>query len=169
MIMMISNPSYVDSESHRTRERGAVAVEFAIVISLLLLITGGIIEFGRVFWYFDALTKATRDGARFMSSVPVNQIGDLDIAAAPGDCNSYSLTANRIVYCAAVAANVPGFTIGNVVVTCDGAACVNGTAPQYVNVAITGAGGYNVALGSWFPFAAGTLPLQPHTTMRYMR
>lgn len=149
-------------------QSGAAAVEFAIVIGILLMIVSGIIEFGRVFWYYDALTKATRDGARFMSSVSVDQVESLSVASTP-DCNSsYSpITANRVVYCAAVAAKVPGFTIGNIVVSCDGGACVDNTAPQHIKVAITG---YNVELGSWLPFAAvGTLSLQPHTTMRYMR
>lgn len=156
-------------ENLRVRQKGAAAVEFAIVISLLVLIIGGIIEFGRVLWYLDALTKATRDGARFISSVSVGQVGSLAVAATtPDDCNSYSpVTADRLVYCAAVAAYLPGFTIGNVAVSCDGGSCTDNIAPNYVTVAITG---YSVDFGSLFsiPLPAGLWALTPHTTMRYM-
>ncbi|MDI1244349.1 MAG: pilus assembly protein, partial [Rhodoferax sp.] len=50
----------------RPLQTGAVAVEFAFVIVVLLLIMAGLVEFGRTFWYADALTKATRDGARLL-------------------------------------------------------------------------------------------------------
>lgn len=143
----------------RARQKGAAAVEFAIVISLLVLITGGIIEFGRVLWYYDALTKATRDGARFMSAVPNDTIST-NITAA-----------QNLVVNAASAANVsPVLTSGpsgNVDVTCEPAPCQNGVAPEYVKVAITR---YSVTFGSWFaiPLPSGPLTLAPYTTMRYM-
>ena len=139
-------------------ECGAAAVEFAIVISLLVLILGGIIEFGRVFWYFDALTKATRDGARYLStSAPL----PLDISRA-----------ETLVVNAATLAGLPDFDATNVKVRCDNDLSCPGltspaTAPGYVRVEITG---YSVAFGSWFamPLPSGDWFLTPHTTMRYM-
>ncbi|WP_407709787.1 TadE/TadG family type IV pilus assembly protein [Arthrobacter nitrophenolicus] len=47
------------------KERGAVAVEMAIVLPLLLLILLGIIEFGRVYNVQVSLTQAAREGARY--------------------------------------------------------------------------------------------------------
>jgi Flp pilus assembly protein TadG len=45
--------------------RGAVAVEFALVTALFLLVLlVGIIELGRVFYYMNATAEATRLGAR---------------------------------------------------------------------------------------------------------
>lgn len=48
----------------KQKERGAVAVEMAIVLPLLLLILIGIIEFGRVLNVQVSLTEAAREGAR---------------------------------------------------------------------------------------------------------
>src|SRR2546427_9681103 len=111
-------------EAHRERlpslARGAAVVEFAIVLTLMLLITAGIFEFGRAFQYYDALAKATRDGARYMSTAPKATISSAAVTAA-----------KNLVVAEANAANVaPALTNGKVVVTCTPAACADGTAPQ---------------------------------------
>ena len=46
---------------------GSAAVEFAIVIPVLLLLVLGTVEFGRVFWFQNSLTNAARVGARTMA------------------------------------------------------------------------------------------------------
>lgn len=49
----------------RTRgDRGAAAVEFALVLPLLLLIVFGIVDFGRAWNMQLALTQAAREGVR---------------------------------------------------------------------------------------------------------
>ena len=45
-------------------ERGAAAVEFAIIFPVLFLIICGIIEFGRIMAYKNLITSAAREGAR---------------------------------------------------------------------------------------------------------
>ncbi|MBE0473666.1 TadE/TadG family type IV pilus assembly protein [Rhodoferax sp.] len=145
---------------------GAVAVEFAFVLVILLLILAGMVEFGRTFWYADALTKATRDGARVMSSWPAATLSTQGLGAA-----------RTITLGSANAANVsPPLAAGNVVVEClsDGfgfISCADG-APANVRVSIDG---FTVNLGEWFPFIGtdglisfGGIALAPHTTMRYM-
>jgi Flp pilus assembly protein TadG len=148
-------------------EHGVAAVEFAFVLVVLLLVLAGMVEFGRTFWYADALTKATRDGARVMSSWPV------------GTLSSQGLGATRtITKDSANAANVsPPLVVGNVVVDClneafNTVACADGTTPTNVRVSIDG---FTVNLGEWFPFigtdgliSLGGISLAPHTTMRYM-
>ena len=139
------------------RQGGAAIVEFAIVLGILVLIVAGIIEFGRVFWYYDALTKATRDGARYLST-----------STLPLD----TTVTKNIVVNAADAANVGDSVSGKVV---DGNVSISCTpdcnAPEYVTVAIGNpATSYSVALGEWLPFAgSATITLQPYTTMRYMQ
>ncbi len=46
------------------RERGAAAVEMALILPLLLLIVGGIIDFGRFFYTQNIVVNAAREGAR---------------------------------------------------------------------------------------------------------
>lgn len=151
-----------------TSEKGAAAVEFAIVVIILLLIVAGIVEFGRAFWYYDALTKATRDGARYMSSANVATIKTV------GEPVAITLVAN-----AANASGIsPDLASGNVAVTCLDAnfvelsgKCQDNTAPAHVRVAIVN---YNITLGGLLPLAyetgqaASGATLSPSTTMRYM-
>jgi Flp pilus assembly protein TadG len=46
------------------REKGASAVEFALVLPVLMLILFGIIEFGFIFYDKAIITNASREGAR---------------------------------------------------------------------------------------------------------
>ena len=48
-------------------DRGAAAVEFAIVLSVLLLIIFGIIDFGRLLYVVQGMKSASREGARTAS------------------------------------------------------------------------------------------------------
>ncbi|WP_299167109.1 TadE/TadG family type IV pilus assembly protein [uncultured Arthrobacter sp.] len=52
---------------NRDKERGAAAVEFAILLPVLLLLLLGIMEFGRAYNAQIALTNAAREGARVMA------------------------------------------------------------------------------------------------------
>jgi Flp pilus assembly protein TadG len=45
-------------------QKGAAAVEFALVLPLLVVITFGIIEFGMLMYNQQVLTNASREGAR---------------------------------------------------------------------------------------------------------
>jgi Flp pilus assembly protein TadG len=47
------------------REEGAAAVEFALLLPLLMMILFGIIEFGLVLYNQEVITNASREGARF--------------------------------------------------------------------------------------------------------
>lgn len=145
---------------NRCKARGVAAVEFALLLILLLMIVAGIIEFGRTFWYYDALTKATRDGVRFLSNARASSIVAID--------DALKQQAITMVVEAATAANVPNFSEDDVdEVDCD----PNCNAPVYVTVSIDA---YPVTIGGWIPFVTPTgatawgVKLSPSTTMRYM-
>jgi len=152
-------------------QRGVAAVEFALVIIFLLLLVAGIVEFGRAFWYYDALTKATRDGARMLS------VADRETF----DSGSFRNDAMNRVVQAANAANVkPPLDTSHVSVTCldesfSTIGCGSGiNAPANVRVQISG---YTIDIGGMIPFLSPTggastvysgVALAPQTTMRYM-
>jgi hypothetical protein len=48
----------------REREDGAILVEFAIVIPILLLVVWAIIDFARAYYTINSLATAVREGAR---------------------------------------------------------------------------------------------------------
>lgn len=53
---------------HNHKQRGVVAVEFALVIIPMLLMVFGITEFGRAMYQYNTLAKATRDATRYLST-----------------------------------------------------------------------------------------------------
>lgn len=68
----------------RRGERGAAAVEFALVLPVLILLVFGLIEFSRVYNIQISLSNAAREGARTMAvenSLPIAR--SAAIAAAP--------------------------------------------------------------------------------------
>jgi len=54
----------------RNQERGANLVEFALVLFILALLMMGVVDFGRAFYSYIAITNAAREGARRASRVP---------------------------------------------------------------------------------------------------
>ena len=48
-------------------ERGAAAVEFALVLPLLVLLIAGIAEFGRLYYLQTTISGAAREGVRAMA------------------------------------------------------------------------------------------------------
>jgi hypothetical protein len=60
--------------THKKREYAQTMVEFALVFPIILLITYGMIEFGRMLFIYAAVTGSAREGARY--------------GAAAGDFNS---------------------------------------------------------------------------------
>ncbi|HET7326334.1 MAG TPA: TadE/TadG family type IV pilus assembly protein [Nocardioidaceae bacterium] len=66
---------------HHRGERGAVAVEAALVTPLLVVLVFGIIEFGFIFKDWLAVTSSVRAGARIASAEPRNTSFATDAAA----------------------------------------------------------------------------------------
>lgn len=146
-------------------QAGVAAVEFAIIVFVLLLAGAGIAEFGRAFWYYDAVLKGTRDAARYLSIVPTSSL------------TTASATAQEIVVRAATSGGVPDFGNANVTVSCAPTACNAAVLPSDIT-RVTVSAAYPLSIGAVFPFIASAsgntgnavfaVTLAPHTTMPYM-
>ncbi len=110
----------------RRDEGGVQLLEVAIVIPILLVMFAGIAEFGRYFYEYTTLAKASRLGARYLASKSVT-----------GTTNYEAIAKNIVVYGNVAGTGSPildGLTTSNVSVTYAG-----GTAgiPDTVTVSIT--------------------------------
>lgn len=61
------------------RRRGAAAAEFAVVLPVFLLVTFGILEFGRMIMVQQVLTNASREGAR-LACIEGTSVSDVQTA-----------------------------------------------------------------------------------------
>src|SRR2546423_10056189 len=57
-------------------ERGTQLVELAIVLPVLLVLFGATAEFGRFFYTYQTLSKATRVGTRYLTTAPTGGASD---------------------------------------------------------------------------------------------
>ena len=85
------------------RERGAAAVEFALVLPLLLAILFGIVDFGRAYFADLTVTHAAREGARALavgndataaatSAAAALTVGVTPSTCTPGDAGSVTVS-----------------------------------------------------------------------------
>ena len=88
--------------SAKRRDRGAAAVEFALVVPVLIMLVLGIIEFGRAYQVQTMVSAAAREGARTMalqndpdtarattrSYFPALDLTDAQIAISPATCTT---------------------------------------------------------------------------------
>ena len=63
------------------RDRGAAAVEFALLLPLLMLLVFGIVDFGRALNAQITLTQAAREGARLAALGEPNVVSSTQAAA----------------------------------------------------------------------------------------
>src|SRR5882672_12678475 len=106
-------------------ERGIQLVELAIVVPIFVILFAATAEFGRYFYEYTTLGKASRAAARYLATAAVNSAEDNNAK-------------NIVVYGNAAGTGSPildGLTTANVVITRQGGVPV---LPQTVNVGITG-------------------------------
>ena len=148
----------------RRSERGTQLVELAIVLPILMAFFAATAEFGRYFYNYSTLSKATRAGARYLSTTPVKSGGsnpcrDDDVRRLVVYGDPRAAAGSRPV--------LPGLTLSNVELKREGQTT---GVPEKVTVRIVN---YNyqplINLGG---FANGlkwaNIPLKPSTTMRYL-
>lgn len=82
------------------RDEGASAVEFALVVPILVLFLVGIIQFGVIFFQWIECTHAAREGARWASlRKPWDEVVARTKGAAPGlDAASIQVLRSPIDY-----------------------------------------------------------------------
>ena len=142
-------------------ERGTQTIEFAIVFPSLILLFAGTTELGRLFYTYNSLAKATRAGARYLSSTANASTSstaakNVVLCGDPGGCGS---TGHPDII-------LPNFSASNVVVTLP---ATSGTGPKYVTISITGYNYRPVVFDlSAMTGANFVIPINVSTTMRYM-
>lgn len=62
------------SARHHPCQRGIAAIELTLVVGVCLVLLPAMLVFGRVFWHYSVLHKATHDAARYLSSVPLYEL-----------------------------------------------------------------------------------------------
>ena len=160
----------------RYDERGSSVIELAIVFPILLLLFVGAAEIGRLFYSYNTLSKATKVGARYLttqkdaeSTDPLvtdplrTRVANLVVCGYTNGCtgNQPDGTPKRAV--------VPGLTAANVLVTLPSASTLG---PRYVKVEIQNfnfqPGVFNVAGATDSTSSTFYFSLEPATRMRYM-
>lgn len=139
-------------------ERGIQLVELAIVIPIFVILFAATAEFGRYFYEYTTLAKASRAGARYLATAAVNSAED-------------TAAKNIVVYGNSAGSGSPilnGMTIANVVITRQGGVPV---LPQTVEVGITGLKHQPIFdLGALTNIQSLSLNIdvKPSVTMRYL-
>jgi Flp pilus assembly protein TadG len=105
-------PHQAKAAKRRRRDRGAAAVEFALVMPLLLILVLGIAEFGRAYNIQTTLSAAAREGARVMAlesspsearsaaiaaAAPAVTLNAGQISVSPSTCTATGTPANATV------------------------------------------------------------------------
>lgn len=149
----------------RKRERGAVAVEFAVVAVAFLLLLFGIMEFGRLMYLFNTIQEVTRRAAR---EAVVTWKLTHDTAAfkqaalfggstlpAGGEVGTANLRIEYLNVSGAVISTLPTSPADNII------KCENGEAQCIASVRVSVTGVTYIPMVGLFPFLR--IPLPPST------
>ncbi|MBA3355219.1 MAG: pilus assembly protein [Pyrinomonadaceae bacterium] len=157
------------------RENGSSIVELAIVFPILLILFVGSAELGRLFYTYTTLAKATKVGARYLSTSR-NAVNGTATQIANAKTAAKSLVVCGFPNCTNQPPIVPGLTTANVNV-CDNfaVACVPAIPAgpiKYFKVEIKNytysAGVFNLSAMTGLANSTFYFPLIPATKMRYM-
>jgi Flp pilus assembly protein TadG len=135
------SPIQLDRRGRRPT-RGQSLAEFAIVFPVLMLIIGGIIQFGIIFWGQNTLTQIARDTGRWAAT----QQG-CDTTSVPVLATAKSIAANSSL----IGTSSTWTTPANVDVTWSGSPCPPANNQQVSYVTIT----LHHQVPVFFPFIPG--------------
>lgn len=137
------------------RQGGQSILEFAMVLPLMLLIVFGIIEFGRAYYQYNTLTKAIRDGARYMSKHIYSTTYETS-------------TKNLVVYGNTFGTGtpiLPGLTTAKIVLTPVPSGATLGSPPDWLTVSVN-AYQFSSLFPAFIPMSSVTF--SPSIQMRFM-
>jgi Flp pilus assembly protein TadG len=114
------------------RERGGAAVEFALILPILVLVLALPLFFGRAFWHYSVAQRAAHDAARYLATV--SQADMLTPAQGGGD--TPAAVAARDIVATETAWLNPGPYAPEIYVQCDGLGCTGHKLPKKVRIAV---------------------------------
>lgn len=146
-------------------QRGLAAIEFAIVLPLILLLMLGTAEVSRAFYQYNTLSKAARDGVRYLADVALNgTTGLIELDTQEGNTGQTKRerARNLVVYGNLSGTGTPlldGLTVDDVTISALGADHVRVDAsytyqPMLPSIPTFGFTGSNIATN--FTFQAST-------------
>lgn len=116
------------SMPYNRKPKGQSLVEFAMVVPFLLLLVVGTIELGRAYYYYNSLSKAVREGARYVSGHPYESTTELPNARKMVVYGNTDGLGNPVL---------PGFTTAMVNITPRGGGTDMTTPPLWVKVSVS--------------------------------
>ncbi len=116
--------------SGESRRRGVAAAEMAVVAPVLVLILGGIIQFGALFFLHNNMVNAAREAARALAVKKVTVAGSTSCSTAPPVGTAEELACNHLSSWGSM-----NFTLAACNPTVPGANCAAGSSD--VTMAIT--------------------------------
>ena len=87
------------------QEKGQGLVEFALIFTVLLLVGFGALDLGRVFHTLITVTNASREGARYLSLHPADNVDGFSgtisaaLSEAEGSIPDIALVQTEVTYC----------------------------------------------------------------------
>lgn len=116
----------------RRSQRGAVAVEFAIILPAMVLMIAFTLLFGRIFWHYTVAQKAAHDAAVILASASRLEIGTKTPTFSVVEIANLA----KAIATEEVAELNPGFGRPYIEVFCDDGACLGETVPNQVRILI---------------------------------
>ena len=156
----------------RVREVGSATIELAVVFPFLLVLFAGTAELGRLFYTYTTLAKATKVGARFLSTQrDVNSANPSNVAAVKLKAQNLVVCGNPNT-CVGQQPIVPGLDVNNPATNVRVTLPTTTDVVKYVKVEIQGytfqPGVFNIATATASSTTTFYFPLTPSTQMRYM-
>jgi hypothetical protein len=143
----------------RQRSRGQSLAEFAVVFPVLMLVLGGIIQFGIIFWGQNTLNQVVRDTARWAAT----QQGDCETGSGKAaEELLIESTADDIASASSLIGFDGSFDAGDVIVSWTGTPCPPNDNQDEAWVDIT----ISHTVPIFFPFVPGNGQMSSATEFR---